>query len=78
MAGKATAPKAKAPAAIKAPVAATPNDLPDGSVYIRHPEGGSCSFRGVELQADSKGRILAPLDAVERLAAHGFLPIAGD
>ena len=78
MAGKATAPKVKAPAAIKAPVAATPNDLPDGWVYLRHPEGVGCGFGGAAIVPDQEGRIMAPLYAVGNFVPHGFLVMADD
>jgi hypothetical protein len=45
---------------------------PEGTVYLAHPEGIGCSFRGVELKPDKKGRVLAPASAAEELAGHGF------
>lgn len=56
------------PAAPEAPAEAAP----EGTVYLRHPEGIGCSFRGIELAPDKKGRVLAPASAAEELAAHGF------
>lgn len=71
----AASPPESSPAAPPAPppAAPTPGDhAPKGTVYLKYPEGIGCSFRGVELAADKKGRVLAPADAAAELAAHGF------
>lgn len=65
--------KAEKPAAKgKAKAKADPADAPEGTVYLKHPEGIGCCYRGVELKADAKGRVLAPASAADELAAHGF------
>jgi hypothetical protein len=56
----------------KAKAKADPADAPEGTVYLKHPEGIGCCYRGVDLKADSKGRVLAPASAADELAAHGF------
>ena len=67
-------PKAPAPAPKARPA---PARAPDGCAFARHPDGGGCSYRGVDLEPDANGRLLVPIGALDELAAHGILEIVG-
>lgn len=42
---------------------------------MRHPEGGGFSFSGRRFEADARGVVRVPLEAVLHLRAHGFVPV---
>ena len=67
-------PKATAPAPRAAP--AKPASAPDGCAFVRHADGVGCSYRGFALDPDADGRVLIPLEAVDELAAHGFVALS--
>ena len=64
----------KAPTKSRTPKASA--EPPEGCAFVRHPDGGGCSYRGIDLAPDADGKLLVPVAAVAELEAHGFAPIS--
>ena len=52
-----------------------PKPVSAGMIKVSHPDGVGCSFGGVTYDADAKGVVAVPAEAVSALAAHGFKPV---
>lgn len=53
-------------------------ELPHGNIRVIHTSDPSalCSHRGQEFRLEADGSLIVPIEAVEHLKAHGFLPIS--
>lgn len=53
-------------------------EVPHGNIRVIHTSDPTalCSHRGQEFNLEADGSLIVPVEAVEHLAAHGFLPVS--